>query len=410
MRELNRLARSRRLDSHSSRVAPIAPPASMGVPMFQSFFMAGFECATGYNSGHRKIDQIAATQHDIRLEDDYSMVTQAGMRTVREGIRWPEMDSGGRLNATEIERVVEAANRHRMELILDLFHYGFPTDLDILSNEFAERFCEYCGFVADVVSRTADVPVHFTPVNEPSYFAWAAGEAAKFAPYLTGRAYEMKVSMVRAAICGINAIRSVLPEARMINVDPICRVAPPRGDHSRDGDVQFFNEVAVFECWDMLAGKLLPELGGSPDHLDIVGINYYWTNQWEIDRAGEPLAMEDERLCALADLIRSVWKRYRRPMIISETSHVEKMRGPWLRYVVDEVESVRDEGIPLQGICLYPVIGMPEWHEPEVWVRMGLWDCIPDKDGNLRRVPDSEMLGEYMEARTRLLEREAERR
>ena len=32
---------------------------------------------------------------------------------------------------------------------------------------------------------------------------------------------------------------------------------------------------------DMLAGRLMPELGGSRDWLDIVGINYYWTNQWE---------------------------------------------------------------------------------------------------------------------------------
>ena len=37
----------------------------------------------------------------------------------------------------------------------------------------------------------------------------------------------------------------------------------------------------VFQAWDMLAGRLLPELGGSRAHLDIVGINYYWTNQWD---------------------------------------------------------------------------------------------------------------------------------
>jgi hypothetical protein len=140
-----------------------------------------------------------------------------------------------------------------------------------------------------------------------------------------------------------------------------------------------------------------------------VGINYYWTNQWEIDRPDEPLPMDDERLAPVGDLIRSVWRRYRRPMIISETSHVEHMRGPWLRYVVEEAESVRAEGIPLHGICIYPIIGMPEWHEQEVWVRMGLWDCVPDSDGKLQRVPEPTVFYEYFDAATRFWEIEHER-
>src|SRR5688572_7489147 len=39
--------------------------------MFRSFFMAGFECATGYNSNNHWIDQIAATGHDRYLIEDY---------------------------------------------------------------------------------------------------------------------------------------------------------------------------------------------------------------------------------------------------------------------------------------------------------------------------------------------------
>lgn len=377
--------------------------------MFRSFFMAGFECATGFNASHRWIDQLAATQHDRMLGPDYSLLTEIGIHTVREGVRWPLVDRNGKLDTAEVRRVVEAANANGVELILDLFHYGYPSDLDIFGESFVDRFEEYCLAVAKTVRRYADVPVHFTPVNEPSYFAWAGGEAARFAPYLTGRAFDMKVSMIRAAIRGIEAIWSVLPRARMVNVDPICRVAAPVGDDSRDEDVRFFNEVAVFECWDMLAGKLLPELGGSPRHLDIVGLNYYWTNQWEIDRTGEPLAMDDERLWPVRDLIRSAWHRYRRPMIVSETSHVEHMRGPWLRYMVEEAEAVRREGIPLHGVCIYPVLGMPEWHEPDVWVRMGLWDCVPDRNGTLRRVPDEEVFGEYFEAVARFGEMETER-
>lgn len=335
------------------------------------------------------------------------MLRDAGIRTVREGVRWPLIDRKGRLDASSVEQVVEAANRRRIELILDLFHYGFPEDLDIFSEEFGARFEDYCGAVARVVNRDADVPVHFTPVNEPSYFAWAAGEAARFAPYLTERAYEMKVALCRAAIRGIGAIWRELPEARIVNVDPICRVVAP--EPALEADAQRFNEIAVFECLDMIAGRLHPELGGSLRHLDVIGMNYYWTNQWELGQTDEPLSMDDPRLSSVSDLIRNVWRRYGRPMIISETSHVEHMRGPWLHYIVEEVEAVRAENIPLQGVCLYPILGMPEWHEPDVWVRMGLWDCVPDRRGRLRRVPHEPVFEEYREATRHFAETERAR-
>src|ERR1044072_1837266 len=346
------IARRRLSSSRGSRVRA-SWHFGGGQVKFQSFFMAGVECATGSNALHQEIDQVAATQHDVNLDSDYRLITAIGMQTVREGVRWPKVDRGGKLDFSDLEQVVRTAHRPQTELILDLFHYGFPEDLDILGREFGDRFEAFCAGVARVVANLAEVPIHFTPVNEPSYFSWAGGEAARFAPYLTGRAMDMKIAMIGAAIRGVDAIRAELPRARMVNVDPICRVAPPFGDSARDEDVRFFNEVAVFECWDMLCGKLHPELGGTPQHLDIVGINYYWTNQWEIDLTGEPLSMDDPRLTPLGDLIRSVWERYRRPMIISETSHVEHMRGPWLRYVGDEVEAVRAEGIPLEGICIY---------------------------------------------------------
>ena len=36
------------------------------------------------------------------------------------------------------------------------------------------------------------------------------------------------------------------------------------------------------KAWDMLCGKLEPELGGAPHYLDIMGIIYYQNNQWDV--------------------------------------------------------------------------------------------------------------------------------
>ena len=52
--------------------APTSRPRPQEVrTMFRSFYLAGFECATGYNMHGEWIDQIAATEHDLHVDADY---------------------------------------------------------------------------------------------------------------------------------------------------------------------------------------------------------------------------------------------------------------------------------------------------------------------------------------------------
>jgi hypothetical protein len=351
--------------------------------MFRSFFLAGFEGSTGYNKHGEWFDQIAATGHDKTVEEDYRELAALGLHAVRETVRWPLVDlGGGRFDLSTVEPFVAAAERHRIEVIWDLFHYGYPRDLDILDESFAWRFAEYCYAMAKFISRRTDGVCWFTPVNEPSFMSFAAGEAGMFAPHLKGRGWELKVALVRAAIAGINAIWDACPSARIVNVDPLCRVCAPHGRGELEPQVRDFNERLVFQSWDMLAGRLLPELGGSPRHLDVVGINYYWTNQWEFGALPNehgfvpPLADDDPRRLPLSDLVRTVWERYNHPVIISETAEVGQKRGPLIHQLAQDSLRLFGHGVPLGGICLYPILGMPEWHARDVWVPMGLWDPV----------------------------------
>ena len=346
--------------------------------MFRSFFFAGFEGTTTSNLQHQWIDQISATQHDEQADADYCRLREVGMHAAREAIRWPLVDQGGRYDFSSAQPFVEASRRHGIEVIWDLFHYGYPRDLDPFSAEFIARFAAYCDAAARFVSAHTDGPYYFTPVNEPSFFAWAGGEVGRFAPHCHGRGPEFKVALVRAAIAGINAIRAVLPNARIVNVDPICRVVPPVDHFDPHAHAKDFNHRAVFEAWDMLAGRTRPELGGSREHLDIIGVNYYWTNQWEIGREERPLSFDDPRRMSLAQLLRRVWQRYGAEMLVTETSHADEMRPIWMNVVAHDCEKLLNEGVPVRGVCLYPILGMPEWHEPTIWTRMGLWDLVQD--------------------------------
>lgn len=348
--------------------------------MFRSFYLAGFECATGYNRHGEWIDQVAATEHDLHVDDDYRRLVDVGIHAVREAIRWPLVDRGGRYDFASVEPFAQAARRHGFDVVWDLFHFGYPDDVDPFSTQFGDRFAAYCRAAARYVDGRAEGPCYFTPMNEPSYFAWAGGDVGWFAPHARGRAAELKHSLARAAIGGIDAIREVCPRARIVNVDPICRVVVDGDDPAQRQHAERFNEEYVFEFWDIVAGRRQPELGGSPAHLDIVGLNYYWTNQWALGREGVPLAADDPRRVPLADLVRKAWKRYGCEIVITETSALGEARAPWIHELSAMAEQLLGEGVPLGGTCLYPILGMPEWHARDQWTRMGLWDLEREQD------------------------------
>ncbi len=356
--------------------------------MFRSFFMAGFECATGHNTHSEWIDQIEATQHDLLIDEDYAMIAEAELYSAREAIRWPLVDRGASgFDFSTIEPVVAAALRRGIEPIWDLFHYGYPAGVDPFGSEFPRRFAAYCRAAAAFVQSSLPGPHYFTPINEGSYFSWAAGERGLFAPHQHGRGPELKVALARASIRGIEAILEACPEARIVNVDPICHVVPPCGASPvEQEDARHFNEHVVFEFLDMIAGTLHPELGGSRRHLDVVGLNYYWTNQWQLGREGTPLGDDDERRVPLGDLVRRAWLRYGGDVLVSETGALGDARAPWLDELAAMSCTLLEQGVALRGVCLYPVLGMPEWHMREVWTRMGLWDLEPERE-TLRRLP-----------------------
>lgn len=89
--------------------------------LFKSFFLGGFECATGYNRRGQWIDQIAATHHDVRVNEDYRRLVEAGLRAAREAVRWPLVDLGdGRYDFSSVRPFAEAARRYDLDIIWDL--------------------------------------------------------------------------------------------------------------------------------------------------------------------------------------------------------------------------------------------------------------------------------------------------
>jgi beta-glucosidase/6-phospho-beta-glucosidase/beta-galactosidase len=351
--------------------------------IFPTFFLSGFECSVfdWKHKGRRNL--VAETQHDRHVDGDYALLRRLGIAVAREGIPWPMVDKGGSYDFSVIDPMIDAMRREQILPIWDLFHYGYPDDLDPFSETFTERFAAYCRAAAQYVCARLRGPYFFTPVNEITFYSFAGGEWGWVAPYANTRTqrFELRRALCKAAIAGVHAIREVELGARMVNIDPLVQVVAPRDRPDQQQAAWEETNVDTFLAWDILYGKVHPELGGSPEILDIVGANNYSFGQMEYREHGPHAALppDDDRIKPLCDLLRTVWERYRRPMIIGETSGMNEGREDWLRDVMDESLAAVHEGMDLHGICLFPAVDMPDWHTGE-WLHNGLCDVKPDGD------------------------------
>ncbi len=364
--------------------------------IFPTFFISGFECSTFLWKDKKRRNLVEETQHNRFVQKDYEILRSLGIAVAREGIPWPLVDQHGTYDFSIIDPMLDAMRQNKILPIWDLCHYGYPDDLDPFAEDFTPRFAAYCRAAAEYVIPKLPGPYFFTPINEITFFSFCGGEWGWVAPYRNTQEdrFQLRLNLCKAAIAGVNAIREVEASARMVHIDPLVQVVAPRDRPDLQEAAHHETYVDTFLAWDIIAGKEHPELGGSPEILDIVGANNYSFGQMEYREKGphQALPPNDDRIKPLCDLMHLVWDRYRRPMIIGETSGLEGGRAAWLKDVMEESLAAVDSGIDLHGICLFPAVDMPDWHTGE-WLHNGICDLIPEGD-ELRRQPHDPYIAE----------------
>jgi hypothetical protein len=156
--------------------------------LFRSFWLAGFESACQVNRHGRRIDMLAATQHDREAEGDYRRLREVGIQAARDGLRWHLIERPGGYDFSSLAPMASAAQRAGIQVIWALCHYGWPDDLDVFSAAFVERFARFAGAVARLIADSSDEIPFYTPINEISFLAWGAAESGFMQPCVHGRA------------------------------------------------------------------------------------------------------------------------------------------------------------------------------------------------------------------------------
>jgi len=351
---------------------------NVSTEIFKSYLMGGFECSTHRNYQGRRLDMITATRHDEFAEADYERMLSIGMKTARDGVRWHLIEREPyKYNFSSLQNQAHAAQKTGIQIIWDLFHYGYPDDLNIFSDEFPVRFARFAAATAEFLTSEIKQQLFVCPVNEISFFAWIAGAVGGFYPFVRKRGNKLKRQLIKANIAAIDAIREISPTARFIQIDPAIYVTPA-DEHPKNIRAAKNYHQSQFQAFDMLRGTCEPDLGGAEKYLDIIGVNYYFNNQWRHPN-GERVFRGHETYIPFNQILQKFYERYKRPILIAETGIEGKERRNWFRYICEEVEIAQSKGVLIEGICLYPIVNHPGWDDNRHCYN-GLWDYINEED------------------------------
>ncbi|MCL6684738.1 hypothetical protein [Sphingomonas alba] len=325
---------------------------------FASFFQAGFECSSHRRRDGVRLDLIRATSHDRHAASDYRQCAQLGLRTLRDGLRWHLIEkSPGQYDWSSWMPMLEAAERERLQIVWDLFHYGAPDCVDQAGPDFAERFTDFAMAALEVQQSVSRRSPSIVPMNEINFHAWANTEGyfPRVGPDEPGW---FKRQLVRAGIMASRAIKERWPDSAIVWAEPLIHIAP-HDQRRGTKEAAEVNLQGMYEAYDWIMGLAEPELGGDPSLVDVVGLNFYPHNQWYFEGPTIPMGHHEYR--PLADMLVGIGERYRKPVFIAETGAEGSGRPAWLHYVCDEVRDARARGADVQGICIYPVTAYPGW-------------------------------------------------
>lgn len=351
---------------------------------FSSYFIGGYECADHLNRSGERVNLLYETEHHIRVEEDYRLLLDIGISSVREGIVWTVVEKmEGQFDFSEVLNRIKIAEKLGIQIIWDLIHFGYPDGLFPTHPKFVERFENLTRAFATFYKQNCSRPLLVCPINEISFLSWFSGEARGTVPYAIGNGWDIKYHLCKAAIKSIEILKAELPDSTIVLVEPLVKV---HSDGSTSDEELHNIHQYQYEAVDIISGRLCPELGGKEEYVEILGANYYWNSQWTGRDSSLYWPDPEKKRMPLHKMLNDLYERYKKPIFLSETGHFGEGRVEWIEEITNECAIANINGIPMWGICIYPVTDRPDWDNIESYSHCGIFDLdrmknrIPEQD------------------------------
>ena len=362
-------------DTSSPNEIPLEPPSTIIVPPLDAAlapatatlrplelwaFLENSDFVRYKNGSLYRQDEVRLIRHDEFLEVDYRLLVDAGCVGVRDAAWWyVSHPAPNTFDWTWLDRVVAAAEKYNLKLYLDLWHYGYPDWLDILSPDAPMHFADFARGIA----RRYPSLEYYCVCNEPSLLVEMGGRQGQWSPFLREAdpsVFRRQVS--RMIIEASRAIREVKPDAVLIVPEPWHAT-----DRIPEGD-----QAAVL---DTVLGLRDPELGGCSDLVTIIGLNHY----------------RDSTLPPFHRLLMNAQKRWpTKQLWVTETSGPPTgwQQAEWFWWMLAETRLAAMSGVNVPVFTWAPVISMYDWVDETLQLHNGIW--IIDEEG--QRLPNGKIL------------------
>jgi beta-glucosidase len=369
-------------------------------PMSAASFMfaTGIECSyPTIRHGSHRVDELKATDHYRRWQEDLQLTRNLGIRFLRYGIPYHRINTGpGQFDWSFTDAVLPEMRRLGIEPILDLCHFGMP---DWLGNsfqnpEFPQAFCEYARAFAE---RYPWVRL-YTPVNEiwvcarfSALYGWWNEQETGDRTFLTALRH-----MVKASLLAMQEILKIQPAALFIQSESsehthsvcACAATVQRTDWENQIrflalDLLYCHQVrADVHTWLLEHGMPEEEYRWFMRHglheRCVMGNDYYVTNERILKHDGSESHVGEVFGWYL--VTHGYYQRYRKPLMHTETNLREEDGSVgWLWKQWQNLLRMREEGVPVLGFTWYSLTDQVDWdtalREPNQRVNpLGLYD------------------------------------
>ncbi|NCC53575.1 MAG: glycoside hydrolase family 1 protein [Spartobacteria bacterium] len=340
-----------------------------------------------------------------RFEADHALMAELGYKAFRLGVEWARIEPRrGFFDPHVVRRyheIFQSLQKHAIRICLTINHWVLPhwvsQQHDWLNPQTLDDFEAFTAFV---VKEFGAYPDFWVTLNEPMVPAIAGNLLAYFPPQRRSfRAYR-KVSgaLLEAHARAYRTIHRELKRA-------------PDGGPPMVGVAHAYplfnawDSFGLAGCWERVAARVARlfahkawdqsiqtgrahwihggrYIEGLKDSYDYCGINYYTRmtlkynpakkDQWRIDEAHIPGGIKRTQMGwqiypeGFRHVIRTVWKRFGKPIIITENGIADAQDQSRPRYLVEHLAALHDcivEGIPVQAYFHWSFMDNYEWRE-----------------------------------------------
>jgi beta-glucosidase/6-phospho-beta-glucosidase/beta-galactosidase len=346
--------------------------------------MPQFMFATGIENSYPTIqwkgktvrqDELAKTRHYQYWRDDFALLKELGIETLRYGPPYFSVHTGpGKFDWSFTDETFHALQQQDITVIADLCHFGVPDWIGNFQNpDWPKLFVEY----AKAFAQRFPWVRFYTPVNEifiaatfSAQFGWWNEQLSSDGAFVTALKH-----LCQANVLAMHAILEIQPHAIFIQSESTQYFHPDGPDC--EAFARRFNEKKYLSL-DLTYGhhvnatvyEYLLENGMSADEYHwflqhhirsrcVMGNDYYATNE-NLVHADGSIELSGE-IFGYYPITREYFMRYKMPVMHTETNYSEPDSVRWLKKEWANVHRLKKEGVPIIGFTWYSLQDQVDW-------------------------------------------------